>query len=176
MPSPVGHALGAIAAAWAVAPPDSPAAPATGGTIAARRPALVRAGLVVGVALIPDLDLLIGAHSQWTHSIGAVAIVFAAAWLLTGRRVRLAAALALAYATHPFLDWLGQDGTPPYGIMALWPFSDRYYHSGADLFTGISRRYWLPGFIGHNLGAIAREVLLIGPVTLAVWYARGRKG
>jgi membrane-bound metal-dependent hydrolase YbcI (DUF457 family) len=127
--------------------------------------------LIAGVALLPDLDLLLGAHSQWTHSIGAVGLVFLAAWLAgRGRHPRLAAALALAYATHPFLDWLGQDATPPYGVMAGWPFTDRYFHSGADLFTGISRRYWLPDFLAHNLAAVAREVVLLGPSALAAWW------
>ncbi len=168
MPSPVGHALGALAAGWTVLPPQaSPGANAT----CTRQRGLLRAVLVVGVALLPDLDLLLGAHSQWTHSVGAVAGVFVVAWLAgRSRHAGFAAALALAYATHPLLDWLGQDGTPPYGVMAGWPFTDRYFHSGADLFTGISRRYWLPGFLAHNLAAIAREVLLLGPLALGAWW------
>jgi hypothetical protein len=122
------------------------------------------------------MDLLFGAHSQWTHSIGAVTIVFVVAHLAGGRRnPRFALALAAAYASHPLLDWLGQDGTPPYGIMAGWPLTDRYFHSGVDLFTGISRRYWLPGFLSHNLWAIGREVAVLGPVALAVLLARRRQ-
>jgi len=170
MPSPIGHALGALAAGWAVAAPE-PKAGTSGRAAGAWRPGLRRAGLIVGVALLPDLDLLVGVHSQWTHSIGAVVLVFFAAWLAgRGRHPRLAATLALAYATHPFLDWLGEDGTPPYGVMAGWPFTDRYFHSGADLFTGISRRYWLPDFLAHNLAAVAREVILLGPFALAGWW------
>ena len=170
MPSPIGHALGALAAGWAVLPPSHAGRAGTAGAAPGRRGELRRAALVVAVALLPDLDLLLGAHSQWTHSAGAVAIVFLVAWLAGRRRhPRFAAALALAYATHPLLDWLGQDGTPPYGVMAGWPLTERYVHSGADLFTGISRRYWLPGFVAHNLAAIAREVVLLGPLALAAW-------
>jgi len=173
MPSPIGHALGALAAGWA-AMPSAPEAGERDGQerlAEARRRGLRRAALVVGVALLPDLDLLFGAHSQWTHSAGAVALVFLVAWLAGGRRhPRCAAALALAYATHPFLDWLGQDGTAPYGVMAGWPLTDRYFHSGADLFTGISRRYWLPGFFAHNLVAVGREVALLGQLALAGWW------
>lgn len=168
MPSPIGHALGALAAGWTVLPPQP-----------ARGRAVRQAVLVVAVALVPDLDLLLGAHSQWTHSVGAVALVFLASWLAgRGRHPRLAAALALAYATHPLLDWLGQDGTAPFGVMAGWPFTDRYFHSGADLFTGISRRYWLPGFLEHNLSAVTREAVLLGPLALAAWWwqrLRGRR-
>jgi len=171
MPSPVGHALGALAAAWTVLPPDADGTAEGRGAALLRRRRRLKAALVVGVALLPDLDLLLGTHSQWTHSVGAVALVFLAAWLAGGRRhTRFAAALALAYATHPLLDWLGQDGTPPYGVMAGWPFTSRYFHSGADLFVGISRRYWLPGFAAHNVAAIAREVVLLGPPALAAWW------
>ncbi len=170
MPSPIGHALGALAAGWAVLPAPPPPS-ATAGRRWLERPALRQGALVVAVALLPDLDLLLGAHSQWTHSVGAVGLVFLAAWLAgRGRHPRLAAALALAYATHPLLDWLGQDGTPPYGVMGAWPFSTRFFYSGADLFTGISRRYWLPGFLAHNLAAVAREVVLLTPPTLAAWW------
>lgn len=181
MPSPIGHALGALAAGWAVLPAP-PARSSETGRRFLPGPTLRQGALVVAVALLPDLDLLLGAHSQWTHSVGAVGLVFLAAWLADrGRHPRLAAALALAYATHPLLDWLGQDGTPPYGVMAAWPFSDRFLHSGADLFTGISRRYWLPGFLAHNLAAVAREVVLLAPLALAAWWwqhlrARGVPG
>lgn len=173
MPSPIGHALGGLAAGWAVLPRE--ARDAIGTATPAGRRVAAQAALIAVVSLLPDLDLLFGAHSQWTHSIGAVLAVYALALAAGGRRhARLAAALALAFATHPFLDWLGQDGTPPYGVMAAWPFSDRYFHSGADLFTGISRRYWLPGFVAHNLSAIALEVLLLGPLALAAWYVKRR--
>jgi len=128
------------------------------------------------VGLLPDLDLLVGAHSQYTHSLGAVACVFAAAWLLIpGRNLRLAAAVALAYASHPLLDWLGQDGTAPYGVMLLWPADRGFHHSGLDVFIGISRRYWLHGFLAHNLAAVAREVLILGPLALGAWLIRRRR-
>ncbi len=136
MPSPVGHALGAVAAGFAgadIAPSSS---------LGHTRYPWHEAALFSTIGLLPDLDLLVGAHSQYTHSVGAVAVVLAVAWLATrGRSFRLALAIALAYASHPLLDWLGQDGTPPYGVMLLWPFDPGFHHSGLDLFTGISRQY-----------------------------------
>jgi membrane-bound metal-dependent hydrolase YbcI (DUF457 family) len=168
MPSPIGHALGAVAAGFA-ASRSTPAG--------ARTPYPWReAALFATVGLLPDLDLAFGLHSQYTHSVGAVAAAFGVAWLATRRRnLRLAAAAALAYASHPLLDWLGQDGTPPYGVMLLWPFDAGYYHSGLDVFTGISRRYWLPGFLAHNVAAVAWEVVLLGPLAVAAWWVRRRR-
>ena len=168
MPSPLGHALGAVAAGFA-ASRSTPAGPRTRGPWR-------EAALFAAVGLLPDLDLAVGLHSQYTHSIGAVVVAFALTWLFTrGRSVRFALAVALAYATHPLLDWLGQDGTLPYGVMLLWPLDTGFYHSGLDLFTGISRRYWLPGFLVHNLAAVAREVAILGPLALGAWFLRRRR-
>ena len=167
MPSPIGHALGAVAAGWTCsgAPPGADA----------RRP-WREAAVFATVGLLPDLDLLVGAHSQYTHSLGAVATVYFAAWLATRcRSPRMALAVALAYASHPLLDWLGQDGTPPLGVMLLWPLDSGFHHAGVDVFTGISRRYWLPGFLTHNLLAVAREVVILGPIALGAWLLRRRR-
>ena len=171
MPSPIGHALGALAAGF------GGAALTRTSSLGPTRSPWREAALFSAVGLLPDLDLLVGAHSQHTHSLGAVAVVLAVAWLATGgRRFGLALAVALAYASHPLLDWLGQDGTPPYGVMLLWPLDHGFHHAGLDLFTGISRRYWLPGFLAHNLAAVLREVLILGPLALGAWLLRRRRG
>jgi len=124
----------------------------------------------IGVA--PDLDLLVGSHSTYTHSVGTVGIVFLAAWAVT-RRPRLAAAISAAWASHLLLDWLGSDTSPPIGIMALWPFSREHYQSSFYVFDAISRRYWLPEqFVWSNLKAAMREVLILGPVAaVSYWVA-----
>ena len=70
------------------------------------------------------------------------------------RSARLACAIAIAYASHTLLDWLGTDSSPPIGIMALWPFSRGYYESTWHVFMAISRRYWLPEFWTFNLYAL----------------------
>ena len=64
MPSPVGHALGGLAAAFVV---DS----------LTRRPILTLPLLAASAAMAvsPDLDILAGSHRTWSHSIGGVAIV-----------------------------------------------------------------------------------------------------
>ncbi len=170
MPSPVGHALAGLAVGVFAAGPrllvrslDPPAA---------RRPldtALLAMLPFAALGTLPDVDLLFGVHSMYTHSIGAVLAVLVVARVVTGGW-RWAVAAALAYATHILLDWLGHDTTPPIGIMALWPVSSDYYQSDLHLFLPISRRYWVQGFLAHNLTAVAREILCIGPLAwLAYW-------
>ena len=170
MPSPLGHALAGVAVGVLAAGPralvrslDPPAA---------KRPidtALLAMLPFAALGMLPDVDLLFGVHSMYTHSIGAVALVLLVTRMLTGRW-RWAVAAGLAYGSHLLLDWLGHDTTPPIGIMALWPFTAGYYQSDLHLFLPISRRYWVDGFLAHNLTAVAREVLCLGLFTvLAYW-------
>ena len=121
------------------------------------------------LAFLPDLDILTGSHRGPSHSLGGALIVgvLAAAvailWRLPVFRTSLAAAGAVG--SHVLLDWLGRDTSIPLGIQALWPVTTRYFYSGLDLFWDISRRYWLPHeFILGNLAALARELVIIGPI------------
>jgi membrane-bound metal-dependent hydrolase YbcI (DUF457 family) len=137
---------------------------------------------------LPDVDLLFGAHSGPTHSIGAALVVGVVA--LAAQRVRpvtrgidaergvviFALACMAAYATHILLDWLAQDSMPPIGIMALWPFSREHYESDLHLFMAITRRYhhgW--AFVSHNLIALVRELLILVPVLTLVMIVRRRR-
>ena len=86
----------------------------------------------------------------------------------------LATAVGAAYLTHVLLDWLGEDSGPPSGIMALWPFTHHYYVSGLDLFAGVDRRYWLPGFWRNNATSVLREIAILAPVTGFVWLVACR--
>jgi inner membrane protein len=168
MPTPLGHALGALIV---TAP------------IRARYRLLGAGALAAAAAagMAPDLDLLYGRHSAETHSIGAAAVAGLATWLyLRGRRVARAGAIsamvAIAVVSHPVLDWLGTDNTPPFGIMALWPFSREYYVSSApDIFMAVSRRYWLPEFWVYNLRVLVQELAILGiPAALIEWRLRRR--
>ena len=157
VPSPIGHALGGLAAAWIVAPPDL-----------RTRAGRVQTAILAAVTLAPDLDLLIGRHSAETHSVGAAVIVAATAalmrWPVARERWRIGLAVLLAWISHPLLDSLGQDSSPPYGVMAFWPVSHEYVRAPFDLFMPIWRRYWEPGFLSHNLLAALRELLILGPL------------
>jgi inner membrane protein len=121
-----------------------------------------------------DLDLLVGAHSGPTHSIGATCVVGFLTYVV-GRRGRFALAVSAAYASHILLDWLGSDSAPPIGIMALWPFTREYYESSLHLFYAISRRYSSPDFWNLNVRAVARELLVLTPVTLASAFLNRRR-
>lgn len=168
MPTPVGHALGALIL---TAPLRA-------------RYRLAGAGVAVAAAsagVAPDLDLLIGRHSAETHSIGAALIAAAATWsVLRWKRtpcaVAMAAMVAIAVLSHVLLDWLGTDTSAPIGVMALWPFSGEYVESQLHLFMAVSRRYWLEEFWTYNFTVLARELLLLGPLAIAAeWIVRKRR-
>lgn len=172
MPSPVGHALGGALVATLAARSRPAAAGAAGAAFGAwfRQP-LVVAGAVA--ACLPDVDFLWARHNMETHSVGAAVLAALVAWLVT-RQPRLALVVAGAWLSHVLFDWLGSDDTPPLGVMALWPFTDRFFFADAFVFEAISRRYWLPGFVAHNLWAVVSEVLMLAPlVVLAVLRKTG---
>jgi membrane-bound metal-dependent hydrolase YbcI (DUF457 family) len=162
MPSPVGHALGGLIAAFVV-------------NAWAWRPRLTLPLLAAAAAIsvAPDVDLLVGSHRTYSHSVGGVAIVFVMSWLLLRTRVsRLAATAVLtaAYASHIALDWMSKDTSQPSGLTALWPFTTKNYKSGWDLFGEISRRYWLPEeFILGNLRAASWELAVLTPLLVVAW-------
>ena len=163
MPSPIGHALGRALFGGLVAPRrDAAAADCRGWT--APGAAWWRPALLLGlVGMLPDLDFLFGLHSRYTHSVGAAVLAGVVGWWLSGRQLRWGVACAAAYGSHVLFDWLGDDTTPPIGVMALWPFSQGFYQSTWHLFPAIPRRYWLVKFWAHNLEAVAWELLLLGP-------------
>jgi membrane-bound metal-dependent hydrolase YbcI (DUF457 family) len=168
MPSPVGHALGGLAAAFVV---DS----------VARRPILTMPLLAASAAMAvaPDLDILAGSHRTYSHSIGAVALVGLVGWLVVrarGSSAAAAAALTAAYASHLPLDRLSKDTSYPSGLTALWPLTMRYYKSGWDVFGEISRRYWQPEeFIVANMKAAVWELVLVGPWLFVAWAIWSRR-
>ena len=159
MPSPIGHAIAGVIAGSLVSLPSE---------VSARRIATYAAA-----GMAADLDLLVGAHSGPSHGIGAALIVGIVSWLVARPRdAALACAIALAYASHTLLDWLGSDSSPPIGIMALWPFSHEYFESTWHVFMAISRRYWLPEFWTVNLLALGRELLILVPLAAIVHLIR----
>lgn len=159
MPSPVGHLLGGAIVGQVLAPS-----------------ALLLCA-VAGAA--PDVDFLWGRHNMETHSLGAAVLAGLAVLAYTcGKNPQLALAVTLAWATHVWFDWLGSDDTPPLGVMALWPLTSTFYFADAFVFEAISRRYWLPNFVAHNVWAVIKETLILGPPLLLLtalrWRARRR--
>ena len=135
------------------------------------------AGAFALLGMLPDADLLFGVHSGPTHGVGAALIagLVAASVSPANGRLRLGLACAAAYGSHILLDWLGTDTSAPIGIMALWPFATGYYEASLHLFPAVSRRYWQPElFWSQNLRALVTELLILGPVLVAVWISRRR--
>lgn len=171
MPSPVGHLLAGVAVAWTVSPR------------ADHR--LIAAAALLAAA--PDLDLLLPIqHRTITHSVTAAAAVTIVAMLVTGKvtrlrasrfggqaRWRVAAVCGLAFASHLLLDWLGPDPVFPHGLQALWPFSDRFFISGWDVFRPTARtELFTRATAVRNLTAAAWELMLLGPLVGMLWLVR----
>jgi membrane-bound metal-dependent hydrolase YbcI (DUF457 family) len=165
MPSPIGHALGGIAAGALIAP----------------HPGWRLLTVCALAGALPDVDFLLPLrHRGASHSLGIAAMVFVVIVIAlrmrpeTVARWRIAAAVSAAYATHTLLDWLGADTSTPRGLMALWPASSAYYISGLDIFNSADRRYWMPGFWARNAVTLLREAAILGPLT-AICVSRGRR-
>lgn len=162
VPTPLGHALGGIAAGYA---------------LAGRRAWSGRSWVpLVWFALLgmaADLDLLVGRHSRETHSVGAAVAIGLAALSWLRRDPRWAVAASGAYASHPLLDWLGSDTSPPIGIMAFWPMSREHVQSTWFLFPAVPRDLHWPGFWQAMATALTWELLLLSPAAAAaLWVAR----
>jgi hypothetical protein len=167
MPSPVGHVLGGLASGWLIR-----------GNRIGEPYGRHEAVLFASLGALADIDLLFGLHRGPTHSITAAVLAGAFVslpWLhATGRaRITLAFACMLAYGSHALLDWLGSDTSPPFGVMALWPFSGEHYESSLHVFMAISRRIWQPArFWMQNLAALWRELWILIPVAVVVGVLR----
>ena len=182
MPTPIGHALGGVAvgclvvAASALAPASRSRRFEFERFLARLGPCRGLAGIAC-LAMIPDVDLLLGIHSGATHSVGAmlIAAAVAGAWARPARP-QVAAVAAAAYGSHVLLDWLGGDPSAPRGVMALWPLSREFHLSDAHLFLRVCREYWLADCWWHNLRAVARELAILGPIAVAAVLAARRAG
>ena len=183
MPSPIGHSLAGLAAAWSADLVPGDRAWRVGRSAEASRSSIyVRAGGTLTLACVAlgcaaDIDLLWGSHREYTHSVGAVIVTAICAAIVARRAklpvVRVTLMCAAAYATHVLTDWLGGDAKPPYGIRALWPFDDGWYISPVIVFKGTQRFYQTLGeAIRVNAAALAGEVLILVPIVVALWLLR----
>jgi membrane-bound metal-dependent hydrolase YbcI (DUF457 family) len=168
VPSPIGHALGAVAAGWAIARPATP-----------RRRLAIQVAILATLGLAADFDLLIGRHSRETHSIGAAVIVASSAalwrWPIAGGRSRIWLAAFAAWLTHPLFDIVTEDTSVPHGVMLLWPLDGGHWHAGWTVFDSIYRNWRDAGFFTHNLLAMLRELAIVGPIAIIVWKWRRKK-
>jgi membrane-bound metal-dependent hydrolase YbcI (DUF457 family) len=166
MPTPVGHAIGGLAVYFS----------AKGRPI---REDLPFVAVCAGVSLLPDLDFAIGPfagksyHHTFTHSLGftilfAFVTYLACRFLGRPKPIRDAGVLAMVYLSHILLDMLGEDKTSPFGVQLLWPFSEAYYISPFPIFDEVWRGTLDRLFGLHNWLAVAKEVLILGPIVVLV--------
>ena len=187
MPTPIGHALAGVAAAWAVdlVPGDRLSRTAHRSASWYRRAGNGLTLICAALAVVPDIDLVLlsfnpRSHRTVTHSLAAALLVgmSATAIAANARRpaahvARVAMMCAAAYATHLVLDWLGVDNYPPRGIQLLWPFSDAWFISDLDLFPQTARRQiFTAPIVRLNLVAIAQESAMLLPILAALWLVR----
>lgn len=182
MPSPIGHGLAGVVAAWTIdlVPGDrrQRTAPADANWFARAGDGLTLVCAALGA--LPDVDLLFHDHRQFTHSVTAVVLVAIIAAAVTGRvtrastsRARVMTMCAAAYGTHLLLDWMAVDTFFPYGIELLWPFSSHWFISGWDIFRQTERRRILSAAAMRiNLLAAAEETAILLPIAVAVWLVR----
>ena len=179
MPSPIGHILGGVAAAWLV---DLLPGRRDGRTLPTGARWFNRAGngltaVCAALAVSPDLDLLFQTHRTVTHSVAAVfavGLVAAAVAANAGRPIaRVAAICAAAYGSHLLLDLMAADRFLPRGLQALWPFSETWFIVEWEVFGQIQRRAPLSGpSLLQNARAIGRELAILLPIVVVVWSVR----
>lgn len=165
MPTPIGHAIAAVAAGWMVAHPARD-----------RRALVIQVVAFGALGVAPDLDLLINRHRGMSHSIGMAAIAATVVALVqvpvAGTRARIWLAAWAAWATHALLDALALDRAAPLGLMAFWPFSREYFQTGLEVFAPVSRAIRAPTFLPTAIIALTRELLILAPIVYAVWRWR----
>ena len=116
-------------------------------------------------------------HHFFSHSIPFV-ILFALfcflifSFLRQRKPLQLALLLGAAYGTHVLLDFFTDDGSSPFGIPLLWPFTHHHFLASDPLFFA-TQRGSLEALISlHNLTAMAIECLLLAPVAWLVFRVR----
>lgn len=136
--------------------------------------------VILLMANLPDIDYLPGVlmgeinafHHWYTHTLGWIAAVAVASWLLWRRTERAGwvvfALLLAALASHLAADLFSADGSAPYGIMALWPFTDRFYISPDSIFWSLRKTTWSDVFQWYNVQAALYETAVTLPVIAAV--------
>ncbi len=141
--------------------------------------------LVIVAANLADFDLLAGLligdveafHRTGSHSILGTLVLASIfiAFLRIRRRttaMRLHVMILLALTSQIFIDWISYDDSIPQGIPLLWPWSLEHFMSETQLFLHVRRDNLLTmPVMFHNLKAASREILILGPIAFAAWWA-----
>jgi membrane-bound metal-dependent hydrolase YbcI (DUF457 family) len=172
MPTPVGHTLGALAAMIAIEP----------SIISSRCKPIVILGTAFIVGTLADADFLVAhyttapylRHHYFSHSIPFAILFTVLCWIILKIAKfhdpkKGAALLGTAYGSHLFLDYFAHDGSKPYGIPLLWPFSDRHFIAPVDVFFSIHRGEFSDLFSWHNFFAVLIEIAVLAPIVVLMF-------
>lgn len=150
--------------------------------------------LVILAANIADLDFIPGFfigdpeafHRTISHSLVVTLLFSLMVYVMlrlaqSGHSMRLSVLIFLGLLSQLAIDWLSFDDSPPQGVPLMWPFTGDYYMSDVHVFSHVRRdNLFSVPVILHNLKAIAREIMIVAPVTFIVWrttkYFRARSG
>jgi membrane-bound metal-dependent hydrolase YbcI (DUF457 family) len=176
MPSPVGHSLVGLAVAIAIGIPRAPWQ--QWGNILYRHRGFLFVALIL--ANLPDVDYVPGFfvgdwhayHHGYTHTLGWVVLVSLAVWLVAWHKAPgkgfgvFLASCALA-GSHLLADLVTDDGRFPYGIMLLWPLTERHFISPVSVFWRLEKATLDDVFQWYNVRAVAVEFIRALPLVLA---------
>jgi membrane-bound metal-dependent hydrolase YbcI (DUF457 family) len=169
MPSPVGHTLGAFSTLLALEPD----------IVSSRYKTNIALGAAFVFGSLADADFVVAhfstapflRHHYFSHSIPfAICFTFLCWIILKCFRFRnagkFAGLIGAAYSSHLLLDYFAHDGSNPYGIPLLWPFTNRHFIAPFNLFYSIHRGEFTDIFSMHNLVGVLMEIAVMGPITL----------
>ena len=178
MASPIAHTLGAYAVLVTLEPK----------LVSTRRLNSIALGTAFVFGNLADADFVVEQftsnpfwrHHYFTHSIPFAILLGVVCYLIlkianrknAGRDAGLVCA---AYSSHLLIDFFTDDGSKPYGIPLLLPFSHQHFMAPFPIFYSIHRGELTDLFSAHNLIGVMIEVAVMGPIAyLAVFVARVR--
>jgi len=177
MASPIAHTLGAYAVLVTIEP-----------RLASRRLNGIALGTAFVFGNLADADFVveqfisspIWKHHYFSHSIFFGILVGIVTYLVLkiARRknaFRDAGLVCAAYCSHLLIDYFTDDGSKPYGIPLLLPFTQEHFISPLPIFYSIHRGELSDLFSMHNLMAVLIELAVMGVIAyLAFFLARMR--
>lgn len=185
MPSPAGHSLIGFACGAACCLPRCGSWRQLGRRLWRWRGLLL---MCVVLANAPDIDYLFGLaagdlnsrHQLITHTLGWITVVAVCVWsaqrYFPRKTVRMSLGLIfLLLASHLAADYFGSDTRPPLGIMALWPFSSRFYLSPWPVFPAPSKTTLGDLLSLKNLFVVLTEIAFVAPFVLLALASKIRR-
>ena len=178
MATPIGHTLGAYAAIAFLKPE----------TVRDSRRNRIALGLAFIFGNLADTDFLVAHltdrtflnHHYFSHSIPVAVLVTVCSFLMLKamrqpQSLQESLVLGAVYGSHLLMDLFTDDGSAPYGIPLLWPFTNHHFFPSFFIFPSIHRGNLQDLFSLHNLKATFLEIAVLGPIALLAFARAVRK-